>query len=343
VGDGTLSRRDLALDLGTASTRVYEQGHGIVFDEPTVVALHGRTAEVLGVGRQAWAMAADRPGDVVAVRPLHRGAISNFELAEQMIRMILRAVGMSRFSRPRVLVCVPSALTPVERRAVEEAVTEAGARSATLVDEPLAAAIGAGLPIHDPVGSMVVDVGGGISEMAMLALGGVVTWKAVPIGGLDMDEAIQRHIRTRYELSVGEAAAEQIKNEVGSAYPRADAAMAEVQGRHLRTGEQTVVLLGPQEVREVLEDIVGPIVRGARECLAESPPELAHDVLETGLFLTGGGGLLRGLDMRLAQDCEVPVHRTEHPTVTVAIGAGRLLDYEPDQRAAFLTAHRPVP
>jgi rod shape-determining protein MreB and related proteins len=343
VGDGTLSRRDLALDLGTASTRVYEQGHGIVFDEPTVVALHGRTAEVLGVGRQAWAMAADRPGDVVAVRPLHRGAISNFELAEQMIRMILRAVGMSRFSRPRVLVCVPSALTPVERRAVEEAVTEAGARSATLVDEPLAAAIGAGLPIHDPVGSMVVDVGGGISEMAMLALGGVVTWKAVPVGGLDMDEAIQRHIRTRYELSVGEAAAEQIKNEVGSAYPRADAAMAEVQGRHLRTGEQTVVLLGPQEVREVLEDIVGPIVRGARECLAESPPELAHDVLETGLFLTGGGGLLRGLDMRLAQDCEVPVHRTEHPTVTVAIGAGRLLDYEPDQRAAFLTAHRPVP
>ena len=343
MGDGTLSRRDLALDLGTASTRVYEQGHGVVFDEPTVVALHGRTAEVLGVGRQAWAMAADRPGDVVAVRPLHRGAISNFELAEQMIRMILRAVGMSRFSRPRVLVCVPSALTPVERRAVEEAVTEAGARSATLVDEPLAAAIGAGLPIHDPVGSMVVDVGGGISEMAMLALGGVVTWKAVPVGGLDMDEAIQRHIRTRYELSVGEAAAEQIKNEVGSAYPWADAAMAEVQGRHLRTGEQTVVVLGPQEVREVLEDIVGPIVRGARECLAESPPELAHDVLETGLFLTGGGGLLRGLDMRLAQDCEVPVHRTEHPTVTVVIGAGRLLDYEPDQRAAFLTAHRPVP
>jgi rod shape-determining protein MreB len=279
----------------------------------------------------------------VAVRPLHRGAISNFELAEQMIRMILRAVGMTRFARPRVLVCVPSALTPVERRAVEEAVTQAGARSATLVDEPLAAAIGAGLPIHDPVGSMVVDVGGGISEMAMLALGGVVTWKAVPVGGLDMDEAIQRHIRTRYDLAVGEASAEQIKHEVGSAYPSADAAMAEVQGRHLRTDEQTVVILTPQEVREILEAIVGPIVQGARECLAESPPELAHDVLETGLFLTGGGGLLRGLDMRLAQDCEVPVHRTEQPTATVAIGAGRLLDYEPDQRDAFLRAHRPVP
>jgi len=338
-----MSRRDLALDLGTASTRVYVQGHGVVFDEPTVVALHGRTADVLGVGRQAWAMAAARPAEVVAVRPLHRGAISNFELAEQMIRMILRAIGVARFSRPRVLVCVPSALTPVERRAVEEAVTEAGARSATLLDETLAAAIGAGLPIHDPVGSMVVDVGGGISEMAMLALEGVITWKAVPVGGLDMDEAIQRHVRSRYDLAVGEAAAEQIKSEVGSAYPSADATVAEVQGRHLRTGVQTVVVLTPQEIREVLEEIVGPIVRGARECLAESPPELAHDVLETGLFLTGGGALLRGLDMRLAQDCEVPVHLTEHPLATVVIGAGRLLDYEPDQRAAFLSAHRPVP
>jgi rod shape-determining protein MreB and related proteins len=288
-------------------------------------------------------MAAERPTEVVAVRPLHRGAISNFELTEQMIRMILRSIGVARFSKPRVLVCVPSALTPVERRAVEEAVTEAGARSATLVDEPLAAAIGAGLPIHDPVGSMVVDVGGGTSEMAMLALGGVVTWKAVPVGGLDMDEAIQRHVRTRYDLAVGEAAAEQIKIEVGSAYPSADASLAEVRGRHLKTGAQTVVVLTPQEVREILEEVVVQIVETARDCLAESPPELAHDVLETGLFLTGGGALLRGLDMRLAQECEVPVHRTEFPLATVAIGAGRLLDYEPDQRAAFLTTHRPVP
>jgi rod shape-determining protein MreB len=338
-----MSRRDLAIDLGTANTLVYKQGVGLVFDQPTVVALHARTSEVLAVGRKAWTMAAERPAEVVAVRPLHRGAISNFELTEQMIRMILRSIGVARFSKPRVLVCVPSALTPVERRAVEEAVTEAGARSATLVDEALAAAIGAGLPIHDPVGSMVVDVGGGISEMAMLALGGVVTWKAVPVGGLDMDEAIQRHVRTRYDLAVGEAAAEQIKIEVGSAYPSADAAMAEVQGRHLKSGAQTVVVLTPQEVREVLEEIVGQIVRAARACLAESPPELAHDVLETGLFLTGGGALLRGLDMRLAQECEVPVHRTEFPLATVAIGAGRLLDYEPDQRTAFLTTHRPVP
>jgi rod shape-determining protein MreB len=338
-----MSRRDLALDLGTANTQVYRQGQGIVFDQPSVVALHGKTAEVLAVGRQAWAMAADRPGEVVVVRPLFRGAVSNFELTEQMIRMILREVGVARFARPRILVCVPSALTPVERRAVEEAVTEAGARSATLVDQVLAAAIGAGLPIHDPVGSMVVDVGGGVSQIAMLALGGVVTWKAVPVGGLDMDDAIQRHLRTRYDLSVGEAAAEQIKIEVGSAYPSADAAMAEVQGRNVKSAAQTVVVLTPEEVRGVLEDSVGQIVRSSRDCLAESPPELAHDVLETGLFLTGGGALLRGLDMRLAQDCEVPVHLTEHPLATVVIGAGRLLDYEPDQRTAFLTTHHPVP
>jgi rod shape-determining protein MreB len=190
---------------------------------------------------------------------------------------------------------------------------------------------------------MVVDVGGGVSQIAMLALGGVVTWKAVPVGGLDMDDAIQRHLRTRYDLSVGEAAAEQIKIEVGSAYPSADAAMAEVQGRNVKSAAQTVVVLTPEEVRGVLEDSVGQIVRSSRDCLAESPPELAHDVLETGLFLTGGGALLRGLDMRLAQDCEVPVHLTEHPLATVVIGAGRLLDYEPDQRTAFLTTHRPVP
>jgi rod shape-determining protein MreB len=338
-----MSRRDLALDLGTVNTVVYRQGEGVVFDQPSVVALHGRTADVLAVGRQAWAMAAERPAEVVTVRPMHRGAISNFELTEQMIRMILRRVGVARFSKPRVLVCVPSALTPVERRAVEEAVTEAGARSATLVEEPLAGAIGAGLPIHDPVGSMVVDVGGGLSEMAMIALGGVVTSKAAPAGGLDMDEAIQRHLRTRYDLSVGEAAAERIKIEVGSAYPSADRAVAEVQGRNLRTGGQTVVTLTPDEVREVLEETVAQIVRAARDCLAESPPELAHDVLETGLFLIGGGALLRGLDMRLAQECEVPVHLTEHPLGTVANGAGRLLDYEPDQRTAFLATNRPVP
>ena len=337
-----MSRRDLALDLGTVNTVAYRQAEGIVFQEPSVVALHGRTGDVLAVGRRAWSLAADRPGEVVTVRPMQRGAVSNFELTERMIRLILRAIGVARFSKPRVLVCVPSALTPVERRAVEEAVTEAGARSATLIEEPLAAAIGAGLPIHDPVGSMVVDVGGGLSEMAMLALGAVVTHKAVPVGGLDMDEAIQRHLRLRYELTVGEGAAEAIKIQVGSAYPSADRSLAEVQGRNVQTGAQTLVRLTPDEVREVLEDPVAQIVRAARDCLAESPPELAHDVLETGLFLTGGGALLRGLDMRLAQECEVPVHVTEHPMATVAVGAGRLLDYEPDQRTAFLRTDRSV-
>jgi len=338
-----MSRRDLAVDLGTANTLVFQQGQGVVFNEPTLVAIDSRTGEVVTAGREAWRAAGERPSELVAVRPLRRSAIANFEFAEQFLRFIFRKVGAPRFPKPRVLAAVPSALTPVERRAVEGALTAAGARSVSLVEEPLAAAIGAGLPIHDPVGSMVVDVGGGTSEMAMLALGGVVISRAVPVGGLDMDEAIQQYFRKRYDLAIGEGASEQIKIQVGSAYPAADAMSAEVRGRELGTGSHTTVLVSPEEIREILAGSVELIVRATRECLADSPPELAHDVLETGVFLTGGGAQLRGLDMRLAHDCEVPVQLAEHPLTTVVAGAGRLLDYEPDQRKAFLTTHRPVP
>jgi rod shape-determining protein MreB len=337
-----MSRRDLAIDLGTATTLVYQQGRGVVFNEPTLVGLNVRTGAVVAAGREAWHAAGERPSELVAVRPLRRGAIANFELTEQFLRLIFRKVGASRFPKPRILAAVPSSLTPVERRAVEEALTSAGTGSVSLVDEPLAAAIGAGLPIHDPVGSMVVDVGGGMSEMAMLALGGVVISRSIPVGGLDMDEGIQQHFRKRYDLAIGEGASEQIKIEVGSAYPAADTMSAEVQGRELGTGRHATVTVGPEEIREILAASVQLIVRATRECLAESPPELAHDVLETGVFLTGGGSQLRGLDMRLAHDCEVPVQLAEHPLTTVVSGAGRLLDYEPDQRKAFLTAQRPV-
>jgi rod shape-determining protein MreB len=338
-----MSRRDLAVDLGTANTLVFQQGRGMVFNEPTLVGVNVRTGAIAAIGREAWHAAGERPSELVAVRPLRRSAIANFELTEQFLRLIFRKVGASRFPKPRVLAAVPSGLTPVERRAVEDALTSAGARSVSLVDDPLAAAIGAGLPIHDPVGSMVVDVGGGTSEMAMLALGGVVISRAAPVGGLDMDEAIQQHFRKRYDLAIGEGASEQIKIEVGSAYPAADAASAEVRGRELGTGTHTTVVVSAEEIREILANSVELIVRATRECLADSPPELAHDVLETGVFLIGGGVLLRGLDMRLAHDCEVPVQLAEHPLTTVVAGVGRLLDYEPDQREAFLTAHRPVP
>jgi rod shape-determining protein MreB and related proteins len=335
-----VSRRDLAVDLGSSNTLVYRQGHGVVYNEPTVCAVNSRTGEVLALGREAWELAQRSPADVTPSRPLHRGVITSFELAEQMFRLILRKLGTSRFPRPRVLVCVPPALTEVERRAVAEAATAAGARSVSLVDEPLAAAIGAGLPIQEPIGSMVADVGGGTSDMAMLALGALVNCKAVPIGGSDMDGAIQTYLRDRFGIAVGERIAEQIKIELGSAYPAADARQAEVRGRDLTTGRPRMVVLSPEDIREVLSEPVRTIVEATRECLAESPPDLAHDVLETGLFMTGGGALLKGLDMRLAQECEVPVHLTEHPLATVVMGAGRLLDYDPEEREAFLAVNR---
>jgi rod shape-determining protein MreB len=335
-----MSRRDLAIDLGTANTRVYQQGRGVIYDEPTVVARGSRNGSVLAIGREVQDLAGSSSAPVVAVRPLQQGAITDFETTLQMIRLIFRRLGIGRFPKPRALVCVPSLLTAVERKAVEEAVSGAGAGSVTLVDEPLAAAIGAGLPIQDPIGNFVVDVGGGTSEMFMVAMGGLVTGKAIKVGGLDMDAAIQTYIRRRYGVAIGEVAAERIKMELGSAYPTADEREAEVSGREVSTGMPKMVVITPEEIREVLEETVHTIVDTTRTCLAESPPELAHDVLETGLFLTGGGAMLTGLDMRLARECEVPVHLTESPLETVVVGAGHLLEYLPEYRATFITAGR---
>ena len=336
-----MTRRELALDLGTANTLVYQPGRGVVYDAPTIIALNDRNGEVLAVGREAWDLTAKGSAHVVSARPLQRGAIADFDMAQQMIRLIFRGLGVGRFPKPRVMVCVPSLLTPVERKAVEEAVTQAGAGSVTLVDEPLAAAIGAGLPIQEPMGSFVVDVGGGTSEMFMLAMGALVTGKAVKVGGFDMDAAIQLHIRRTCGVAIGELAAERIKIRMGSAYPAAEEGEAEVRGREITTGMPKSVVISPEEIREVLKETVGTIVDTTRTCLAESPPELGHDVLETGLFLTGGGAMLKGLDMRLAQECEVPVHLTENPLRTVVIGAGHLLEYLPEYRATFLAAtHR---
>jgi rod shape-determining protein MreB and related proteins len=335
MGDGLVSRPDLAIDLGSANTLVYQQGRGIVYDEPTVVAMNSRTGQVLDAGRRVWEIVGRSSAVLAAVRPLQRGAVTDFELTQQMVRLILRGLRGGRFrGKPRVLVCVPSVITEVERRAVQEAVSGAGARSVGLLEEPLAAAIGAGLPIHEPVGNLVVDVGGGTTEVGVVAMGGVVAGGAVKVGGFDMDAAIQQHIRKRYGVAIGEMAAERLKIELGSAYPAADARPAEVRGREMATGMPKDVMVSPEEIREALSEPVRLIVESARRCLADSPPELAHDVLETGLFLTGGGAMLRGLDMRIAQECEVPVHVTEQPLATVALGAGHLLDYPPDDGAS---------
>jgi rod shape-determining protein MreB and related proteins len=328
--------RDLAIDLGTANTLVYRQGDGIVFNEPTVIALNTRTSDVLAMGDEAWEMIGRTPGNVVALRPLRHGAITDFDITEHMIKLILRRVGVGRLARPKVLICVPSAITEVERRAVKEAAHMAGARDVALVEEPLAAAIGAGLPVSEPVGNLVVDIGGGTSEMAVVSMGGIVTGNAIRVGGFEMDAAIQQHIRREYGIAVGERTAEQMKMAVGSAYPTPGIPSAVVRGRELATGLPKGIDVAQEEVREALAEPVRLIVDAARDALAQAPPELAHDVLETGMFLTGGGSLLKGMEVRLAKECEVPVHLTEQPLETVVVGAGRMLDHLSDYRSAFL-------
>jgi rod shape-determining protein MreB and related proteins len=332
--------RDLAIDLGTANTLVYRQGEGIIFNEPTVIAMNAMTHEVLAMGEDAWEMIGRTPGNVVAVRPLRHGAITDFDVTHRMFRHILHRVGVGRWPRPRVLICVPSAITEVERRAVTEAAHSAGARHVALVEQPLAAAIGAGLPIHEPVGNLVVDVGGGTSEMAVVSMGGIVAGTSIRVGGFEMDAAVQHHIRRLYDVAIGEKTAEQMKMAIGSAYPAEGLPNAQVRGRDLATGMPKEIEVRQDDLREALAETVNAIVQATKDCLAESPPELGHDVLETGIFLTGGGSLLTGMDMRLAQECEVPVHLTEQPLETVVIGAGRMLDSVPEFRSAGLFTRR---
>jgi rod shape-determining protein MreB and related proteins len=332
--------RDLAIDLGTANTLVYRQGEGIIFNEPTVIAMNAMTHEVLAMGEDAWEMIGRTPGNVVAVRPLRHGAITDFDVTHRMFRHILHRVGVGRWPRPRVLICVPSAITEVERRAVTEAAHSAGARHVALVEQPLAAAIGAGLPIHEPVGNLVVDVGGGTSEMAVVSMGGIVAGTSIRVGGFEMDAAVQHHIRRLYDVAIGEKTAEQMKMAIGSAYPAEGLPNAQVRGRDLATGMPKEIEVRQDDLREALAETVNAIVQATKDCLAESPPELGHDVLETGIFLTGGGSLLTGMDMRLAQECEVPVHLTEQPLETVVVGAGRMLDSVPEFRSAGLFTRR---
>jgi rod shape-determining protein MreB and related proteins len=317
---------DLAIDLGTANTLVYQDGRGIIYDEPSVVAMDQRQGGVLAIGNQAWGMIGRTPAQIVAVRPLRRGAITDYDITSQMIRHILRRSGVTRFARPRALICVPSAITEVERRAVRDATISSGARSVSLIEEPMAAAIGAGLPVHEPLGNLIVDVGGGTSEVAMVSMGGIIAIRSLRVGGFDMDEAIQRHIRRTYGVAIGERTAEQVKVAAGSAYPLTEAASARLRGRELTTGMPKDVELSPEEVREVLNEQVAQVVNATKACLAESDPELGHDILERGMFLTGGGALLRGLDTRLAHECEVPVHLTDRPLHTVVLGAGKCLE-----------------
>jgi rod shape-determining protein MreB len=332
--------RDLAIDLGTANTLVYRQGDGVVFHEPSVVAMNASTGAVEAMGEEAWQMIGGRSGNVLAVRPLRQGVMTEFDITKRMIEAVMQRVGVSRFPKPRVLACIASQSSEVERRAVEEAIRVAGGRGVVLVEEPLAAAVGARLPIHEPIGNLIVDIGGGITEMAVASMGGIVSGVAIRVGGFDLDAAIQEHIRTEYAVAIGEKSAEEIKIAIGSAFPGPRNRAAVVTGRALASGAPQEVRVTEDEVRHAMSEAVARIVEAARRTLEEAPPELTHDVLEAGMFLTGGGGLLRGLDLLLSQECEVPVHLTERPLETVVLGLGTMLEHLDDYRSSFQLVRR---
>ena len=317
---------DLAIDLGTANTLVYARGRGIILFEPTVIALNSRTQDVLAMGNQAWHMIGRTPGHIVAVRPLRGGAITDFEITQRLIRLIFERSGVNRLQRARVLVCVPSGITHVEQRAVLEATRRAGASQTYLIEQPMAAAIGAGLPIHEPLGSMVVDIGGGTSEVAVISLGGIVALRAVRVGGFDLDHAVQAHLRRVHNVAVGERTAEEVKLAIGSAYPTPEEFKAEVRGRDLMSGMPRTVVLEPEEIREAIAEPVQAVLHAVIQALAETPTELAQDLLEVGIHLVGGGAMLRGLDRLIARETGVPVRPVEMPLETVVLGAGRCLE-----------------
>jgi rod shape-determining protein MreB and related proteins len=338
-GDRLLAR-DLAIDLGTANTLVYSRGEGIIVNEPTVIALNSRTSEVLAIGQEAWQMIGRTPGYIVAVRPLRGGAITDFEITERLIRMLFHRAGVSRFYRTRVLICVPSAITHVERRAVLEAARRAGAAQTFLIEQPMAAAIGASLPIHEPLGNMIVDVGGGTSEVAVISLGGIVSQEAVRVGGFDMDAAISAYVRREYGVAIGERTAEEIKLAIGSAFATGDQYRAEVRGRDLTTGTAKIIVLSPEEVREAVDEPLRAVTEMIVRALSQTPPELAQDLILQGVHLVGGGGLLRGMDQRISKETALPVHLVGEPLECVVHGAGRCLESFDSVKEMFMDGAR---
>jgi rod shape-determining protein MreB len=316
---------DLAIDLGTANTVVFARGRGIVMLEPSVIAIDEGSGKVLAVGAEAKRMIGRTPARIRALRPLRHGVITDFEVTEQMLEHFMRRAIDRRFARPQVMLCVPSGLTPLERDAVEEAARAAGARSVYLIEEPLAAAIGADLPIAEPVASTVLDIGGGTTEIAVISLGSMVVWRSVPIGGYEMDDALVSHVKREHGLEIGEGRAEQLKIEIGSAAEVAGEE-TEVNGRDLRSGGLRTATVSGREVHEALIPTVGQIIDAVRETLEETPPELSADISEHGIVLAGGGVLLRDFAQKLRAETGLPVQLVAEPLTCVAVGAGRCLD-----------------
>ena len=319
--------RDIGIDLGTANTLVYVRGKGIVMREPSVVAVDVKKEEVMAVGSEAKEMIGRTPGSISAVRPLKDGVIADFEVTSAMLRyFIKRALKNNLFSRPRLIVCIPSGVTEVERRAVNEAARNAGAREVELITEPMAAAIGAGLDVSDASGCMIVDIGGGTSEVAVISLGDIVTAQSVRVAGDDFDEAIISYIKKKFNLLIGERTAEDLKIKLGSAFPYEDETTMDVKGRNLVDGLPKNIVISSEEVREALADPVGAIVDAVKSTLERTPPELSADIIDNGIMLTGGGALLRGLDTLINRETGMPVHVAENPLDCVVNGTGKCLD-----------------
>jgi len=320
---------DLAIDLGTANTLVYVKGKGIVLSEPSVVAVRKNARDrsrVLAVGREAKMMLGRTPGNIVAIRPMKDGVIADFEITEAMLRHFIRKVHNRRsLIRPRIIICVPSGITPVEKRAVRESAESAGAREVYLIEEPMAAAIGAGLPITEPICNMVVDIGGGTTEVAVISLAGIVYSKSMRVGGDKMDEAILQYIKRTYNLLIGERTSEIIKTTIGNAYPGETETM-DVKGRDLVTGIPKIITINSDEVRQAIQEQIDTIVATVKTALEQTPPELAADIVDRGIYLTGGVALLKNLDMLLHQETGLPIKITEDPLTTVVLGSGRALD-----------------
>ncbi len=319
--------RDMAVDLGTANTLVYVRGRGIVLNEPSVVAINQKTGGILAVGVEAKRMIGRTPGNIVAIRPLKDGVIADFDTTERMLRYFIQKVHKRRhLAKPRIVVCVPSGITGVEQRAVKDAGYAAGARKVYIIEEPMAAAIGADLPVHEPTGNMVVDIGGGTTEVAVISLGGIVTAQSIRVGGDELDVAIIQYVKKEYSLMLGERTSEEIKMAIGSAFPVPDEPHAEIRGRDLVSGLPKTIVVSAEEIRKALEEPVNAIVDAVKTTLDKCPPELSGDIMDRGIVLTGGGALLKGLDERLRHETGMPILIADNPLDSVAMGSGRCVE-----------------
>ncbi|MCI2975413.1 MAG: rod shape-determining protein [Ferrimicrobium sp.] len=340
-GSSGLFGRDIAVDLGTANTLVYVRGKGIVLNEPSVVAINIKDGRPLAVGAEAKRMIGRTPSNIQAIRPLKDGVIADFEICEKMLRYFIHKVSQSKMGKPRMVICVPSGITGVERRAVQEAAEYAGARKpAYIIEEPMAAAIGAGLPVHEPAGNMVVDIGGGTTEVAVISLGGIVTSRSIRVGGDEMDEAIIAYIKKQYSVALGERTSESIKMTLASAYPLEEELRAEIKGRDLVTGLPKTISVTTEEIRAAISEPINAIVDAVKVTLDNTPPELAADIMDQGIVLTGGGALLAGLDHRLHDETGMPIVVAKNPLQCVALGSGQCLEEFEALKQVLITSSR---